>query len=125
MGLSRRAVELRDHLKFLLRAGDADYVYFLEIRGRGVVLRAAPIDVSAIIREVLLDRMQATILTSATLTVDGSFDYVTTRLGIVGHERAGSRTMAFRIRPCEPGDPLPAAENARSSLDRIHRGRGA
>ncbi|MGH9145222.1 MAG: ATP-dependent DNA helicase [Vicinamibacterales bacterium] len=87
LGLSRRAVELRDHLKFLLRAGDPDYVYFLEIRGRGVVLRAAPIDVSTIIREVLLDRMQATILTSATLTVDGSFDYVTARLGIVGNER--------------------------------------
>jgi ATP-dependent DNA helicase DinG len=88
LGLSRRAVELRDHLKFLLRAGDPDYVYFLEIRGRGVVLRAAPIDVSAIIRQVLLDRMQATVLTSATLTVDGSFDYITSRLGVGGGARA-------------------------------------
>jgi ATP-dependent DNA helicase DinG len=88
LGLSRRAVELRDQLKFLLRASDPDYVYFLEIRGRGTVLRAAPIDVSAIIRDVLLDRMQATVLTSATLTVDGSFDYVTGRLGVGGAERA-------------------------------------
>jgi ATP-dependent DNA helicase DinG len=88
LGLSRRAVELRDHLKFLLRAGDPDYVYFLEIRGRGVVLRAAPIDVSAIIRQVLLDRMQATVLTSATLTVDGSFDYIASRLGVGGGARA-------------------------------------
>jgi ATP-dependent DNA helicase DinG len=87
LGLSRRAVELRDHLKFLLRAADPDYVYFLEVRGRGVVLRAAPIDVSTIIREVLLDRMQATVLTSATLTVEGSFDYVTARLGIGGAAR--------------------------------------
>ena len=46
-----------------------------------VFLRAAPIDVSRIIREVLLDRMRATILTSATLSVDGSFDYVRRRLG--------------------------------------------
>ena len=35
------------------------YVYFLEIRGRGVFLRASPIDVSTIVREVLLDRMTA------------------------------------------------------------------
>jgi len=87
LGLSRRAVEIRDQLKFLLRANDPDYVYFLEVRGRGVVLRAAPIDVSAIIREVLLDRMQATVLTSATLTVDGSFEYVRTRLGVDGARR--------------------------------------
>ena len=82
LGLSRRAVEIRDQLKFLLRASDPDYVYFLEFRGRSVVLRAAPIDVSAIIREILLDRMQATVLTSATLTVDGSFEYMKTRLGV-------------------------------------------
>ena len=49
---------------------------------RGVFLRASPIDVSAIVRELLLDRMQATVLTSATLTVDGSFDYVRGRLGV-------------------------------------------
>jgi ATP-dependent DNA helicase DinG len=54
----------------------------VEFRGRGVFLRASPIDVSAIVRELLLDRMRTTILTSATLTVDGSFDYIRSRLGI-------------------------------------------
>jgi ATP-dependent DNA helicase DinG len=38
--------------------------------------------VSAILKEVLFDRMATTILTSATLTVEGSFDYVRGRLGI-------------------------------------------
>ena len=87
LGLSRRAVEVRDQLKFLLRASDPDHVYFLEMRGRSVALRAAPIDVSAIVREVLLNRFQATVLTSATLTVDGSFEYVRSRLGIDGIHR--------------------------------------
>ena len=45
-------------------------------------LRASPIDVSAIVRELLLDRMRTTVLTSATLTVDGAFDYIRDRLGI-------------------------------------------
>jgi ATP-dependent DNA helicase DinG len=57
-------------------------VYFVELRGRGVFLRAAPIDVSTIVHDLLLDRMHTTVLTSATLTVDGSFDYVRARLGI-------------------------------------------
>ncbi len=80
--LARRAGELRDDVRFLMRAGENEYVYFVEFRGRGIFLRASPIDVAAIVRELLLDRMRTTVLTSATLTVDGSFDYVRRRLGI-------------------------------------------
>ena len=80
--LGRRAGEFSEHVDFVLAADDEGFVYFLERRGRGLFLRASPIDVSAIIRELLLERMHATILTSATLAVDGSFDYQRTRLGI-------------------------------------------
>ena len=80
--LGRRAGELGKQVDFVLQADDEGFVYFLEPRGRGVFLRAAPVDVSAIIRELLLDRMAATILTSATLAVDGSFSYQRARLGI-------------------------------------------
>ena len=80
--LARRAGQLRDDLRFLLRGGDDSYVYFVEFRGRGTFLRASPIDVSTIVRDLLLDRMQTTVLTSATLTVDGRFDYIRARLGI-------------------------------------------
>ncbi len=80
--IARRAGELRDDLRFLLAASDTTFVYFLETRGRGVFLRAAPIDVSAIVKTQLLDRMRSTVLTSATLAVAGSFDYVRRRLGI-------------------------------------------
>ncbi len=82
LAMARRAGEARDDIKFLLRADDPDYVYFLEIRNRGVYLRASPIDVSYIIREVLLDRMKTLVFTSATLTSDGSFEYFRSRLGV-------------------------------------------
>jgi len=82
VALSRRAGEIRDELRFLLRAGDPAYVYFVEFRGKSVFLRASPIDVSEIVRDLLLDRVRGTVLTSATLTVDGAFDYVKGRLGI-------------------------------------------
>jgi ATP-dependent DNA helicase DinG len=82
LALGRRAMEIKNDLRFLLRADDPGYVFFLEARGRGTFLRASPIDVSATIRELLIDRMDATVLTSATLTVDDSFDYVKGRLGV-------------------------------------------
>lgn len=82
--IGRRAVELRDDLAFLQRASDPEYVYYLESRGRGVFLRASPIDVSRIVRDLLINRAGATILTSATLAVDGSFNYIKSRLGVTG-----------------------------------------
>jgi ATP-dependent DNA helicase DinG len=80
--LARRVGEVRDEIRLLLRAGDSDYVYFVEFRGRGIFFRASPVDVSAVIRELLLERMRVTVLTSATLTVDGTFGYIRQRLGI-------------------------------------------
>jgi ATP-dependent DNA helicase DinG len=80
--LARRTGQARDDLRFLLRGNDDSYVYFVEFRGRGTFLRASPIDVSTIVRDLLLDRIQTTVLTSATLTVDGRFDYIRARLGI-------------------------------------------
>ena len=80
--IHRRVGELRSALRFLIRADDADFVYYVEPRSRGLVLRASPIDVSRIVGEALFDRFRAVILTSATLAVDGSFDYVRGRLGL-------------------------------------------
>jgi ATP-dependent DNA helicase DinG len=80
--LQRRAGEVRNDLRFLMRASDPDFVYYVETRGRSIFLRASPIDVSRIVRDVLFERMRAIVLTSATLAVDESFEYVKARLGI-------------------------------------------
>jgi len=80
--IGRRAGELQAAARFLIEAADPAFVYFLEMRGRGVFLRATPIDVSAIVREHIFDRAPATVLTSATLAVDGRFDYARARLGV-------------------------------------------
>ncbi len=82
LALARRARELRDQLRFLLAASDDDFVYFLERRERGVFLRASPIDVSGVVSEHILERAAGTILTSATMTVDDTFDYLRERLGV-------------------------------------------
>lgn len=78
----RRAGTAREEAALLTAADDPAYVFFVEMRGRHASLRAAPIDVSAIVRTLLLERSDATVLTSATLAVEGKFDYVRGRLGI-------------------------------------------
>jgi ATP-dependent DNA helicase DinG len=131
--LTRRAGEIRDELRFLMRAGDEEYVYFVEWRGRGVFLRASPIDVSAILREVLFDRMRTTVLTSATLTVDGKFDYLRTRLGILDAEEISLpsefdfRQQAILYLPRKMPDPrsdLFAAAAGREVIEILKRTRG-
>jgi ATP-dependent DNA helicase DinG len=113
--LARRAGQLRDDLRFLLRGSDDSYVYFVEFRGRGTFLRASPIDVSTIVRDLLLDRMHTTVLTSATLTVDGGFHYIRARLGIgeAAEVRLASefdfRQQAIMYLP--PKMPDPRSEN--------------
>lgn len=77
-----RATALREDLRVLLAADDPAFVHFIEARGRGIALRAAPIDVAALVREKVIGDRAATVLTSATLTVAGAFDYVQGRLGL-------------------------------------------
>src|SRR6266568_3549467 len=84
--LAGRASELRQAFEFVLESRDPNFVFWWERRGRGVFLEASPIDVSAILRERLFDRVATVILTSATLAVGGTFDYLKRRLGLEGAE---------------------------------------
>ncbi len=80
--LTRRAGELRQAFEFVLESKDRNYVFWWERRGRGVFLQASPIDVSAILRERLFERVETVVLTSATLAVGGTFDFLKRRLGL-------------------------------------------
>jgi len=86
ISLGRRAAELRRELTFLIESEEKGYVYWYERRGRGIFLAATPIDVSQILRAQLFDRFDTVILTSATLAVGGSFDYLKQRLGVLPQE---------------------------------------
>jgi len=79
--LIARIDALAADLATLLGPEDDRYVRFVESRGRTVWLRAAPIDVSSVIREALVGSRHATVFTSATLSVAGDFAYTLSRLG--------------------------------------------
>ena len=80
--IAGRATALKQDLETVLDVNDPTFVHFVESRGRGMFLRAAPIDVADIVRETVLGGRAATVLTSATLAVASSFDYVLGRLGV-------------------------------------------
>lgn len=82
LGLSRRSGELCEELDFIRRAESSDHVYWAEARGRGVFLRAAPIDVARELRKRLYSGVDTVVFTSATLTAEGRFDFFARRMGL-------------------------------------------
>jgi ATP-dependent DNA helicase DinG len=97
--ITSRAQRLAAVVVDLVTAGASDLVRWVEDeesrRGKvNRVIKSAPIDVSGILGPALFgqgehadpDASQATVLVSATLAVDGRFDYVAGRLGIEDFE---------------------------------------
>jgi ATP-dependent DNA helicase DinG len=78
----RRAQELRAAFEVVLESHERNMVYWWERRGRGVFMQATPIDVSTLLRERLFQQVETVILTSATLAVGGTFDFLKRRLGV-------------------------------------------
>lgn len=78
----RRISQARDDLKFIVNQADRNFVYWLERRGRGTFLQASPVDVSDLLNKKLFDKVETCVLTSATLSSNGSFNFIRDRLGL-------------------------------------------
>src|SRR5438477_3284828 len=92
----RRTRQLRFDLNFIVKAADKQFVYWLERRGRGVFLRASPIDVSGLLQDKLFEKVPTVVLTSATLSSGGNFRFIRERLGLdVGEEMIAESIFDF------------------------------
>ncbi|MBV9217144.1 MAG: ATP-dependent DNA helicase [Acidobacteria bacterium] len=78
----RRIRQARFDLGFIVKQADTNFVYWLERRGRGIFLQASPVDVSQLLQEKLFDKVETVVLTSATLSANGSFNFIRDRLGL-------------------------------------------
>jgi ATP-dependent DNA helicase DinG len=87
--LLRRVRQARFDLDFIATQTERNYVYWLEKRGKGMFLRASPVDVSELLREKLFEKVESCILTSATLSSSGSFNFVRERLGLDTSKTSG------------------------------------
>lgn len=69
-------------LTLLIEDQRENFVYWVEKRAKAVLLHATPIHVASILEETLYRREAVAVMTSATLAVDGSFEYLRGRLGV-------------------------------------------
>jgi ATP-dependent DNA helicase DinG len=84
-GVTRRLDLSADALRLALRpSSNEPTVRWLEVRGkeRSVVATAVPLNLAPILREDLFRRVTTAVVTSATLTAEGRFDFLRGRLGL-------------------------------------------
>ena len=81
-----RISEFGADLEYVAEAADPESVFWLDVRTfRDVFeceLRSAPVSVAEMMGDFLYSKVDSLIATSATMTVDGSFDFVMERLGL-------------------------------------------
>lgn len=102
-GVLKDLQNIRADVQSFTSLGKSEFVYWLEghyqYRGRSVWIYGAPADVSDLLKEGVFDRKSSVVMTSATLTVDKSFRYVTEQLGLDGAERDGKLKTALLPSP--------------------------
>jgi predicted DnaQ family exonuclease/DinG family helicase len=87
---------LQEVIDFFVNPPDNEQVLWIEMPskpdGVDIVLRSAPLEVASSLKALLFDQLKTAIFTSATLAVDGQFDYFARRIGIdaVGKNRLNS-----------------------------------
>ncbi|MDY6974390.1 MAG: ATP-dependent DNA helicase, partial [Thermodesulfobacteriota bacterium] len=80
--LAVRASELDQLLGRILMQRDANWLSWYEKRKRRLSLHASPLDISEPMDELLYKKVQTVGFTSATISTNGSFDYIRSRLGL-------------------------------------------
>lgn len=138
-GFKRRCAELRDALDTLVAQDAEGLVYWAEVRGRGVFLKASPIDVAFQLRDGLFGEPKPVILTSATLATGGDTGFFQRRIGLALAEGTQARELVlpspfdyatqaalyFPRHLPEPNQPdfLDAATNEIAALIALAKGR--
>ena len=99
-GAVKDAGRIRDELRVFVRADKPEMVYWIEsnpsARAKSIQLYTVPGDVSGQIREFFFDNKKSVVITSATLTVQKSFQYAAEQLGL--NLRTSAVTVPFSCR---------------------------
>ena len=118
--------QLRNQLGIIIGTGDEQSIHWIarDPAKGDITLHAAPLEVSTTLAEQLFNRKECVVLTSATLSTQGTFDYVRQRLGcpvdakelLVGSPFDYQKAALLMI----PEDmPPPTADNYIGAISRV------
>lgn len=92
-GAVRDLTRVKDELRIFIKLELAESVFWIEAssvyRYRSVQLYGVPVDVSTQLQKYFFDVKESIVLTSATLSVQKSFQYAEEQLGLTGYEEQG------------------------------------
>jgi len=102
-GVLKDLSNIRADTQSFVTLGRPEFVYWAEghtqYRNRSVSVYGAPADVSELLKEGMFDKKASVVMTSATLTIDKSFKYVTDQLGLIDSEKKGRLKTAMLPSP--------------------------
>jgi DNA polymerase-3 subunit epsilon/ATP-dependent DNA helicase DinG len=118
---------IASQLRMIFDPNDGEYVHWISRSSiqQIISLNGAPLDVSELLNQRIFSRMRSTILTSATMTIDGSFDYMAARLGMDWSRRLAlgspfdhqaSTLICIADDVAEPGNQWAYAKDMNESL---------
>lgn len=123
--LAKRAKELNDNFRdiaYFFDHNGHDYVYWYEKRERAITISATPVSVAGELQECLYGAVASCVMTSATLSSGGSFNYIKERLGLADNAEYFQFRSPFDYRQRtllyvpEAGFPDPSAEGFLKSV---------
>ncbi len=99
MQLVTTGEEILDSLEFNFKCNDESFVFWISVSGQGEWLSAAlhssPVRVGQLLYEKVFSARESVVMTSATLSVNGSFDFFAERVGI--DRVSGSKVVVKNI----------------------------
>ncbi|MBU2567589.1 MAG: DEAD/DEAH box helicase [Elusimicrobia bacterium] len=83
---SDRVLAVSNGIKLFTEQSQDDFVYWVDIKPKikytRVELHAVPVDISFLMKNSVFDKIETAILTSATLSINKTFDFIKHRLGL-------------------------------------------
>lgn len=133
--LYRRFMEMNENLNALVFKPDTEKIYWVEINTGGwrLAVNAAPLHIGHLMQQYLWNEKSSVILTSATLTAAGEFDYIRSRLYAEDADELAlgspfdfeNATLLFLANDIpEPGDRQGHQRSVESSLIQLCRATG-
>jgi ATP-dependent DNA helicase DinG len=129
-----RSLEMAWTIQEILEQRDPSLVYWYDVNQHAIFFHGTPVQIDSILQQEVFSKTPASVFTSATLSVAGSFDFVRESMGIPEGSKEKILASPFRFETQallyipsdfpEPHEPDFCSRLAREALDILMKSRG-